>query len=140
MFDKTNALKDKNSAARYFAWIISKRYVKSQGGDTSGKFWNVSPWNVYYGKQVIFAHSLLKLFSAKAIDVALNRKDCQWQYTLREKKLKLAIQEEQSIIDNHKNKIKKKIEEANDIIIEKKDVSSLPAKKIGKTNKFNRLK
>lgn len=138
MFNREEALKDKNSAARYFAWVISKRYVKAKGGDPSGKFWNESPWNKYYGQQCMVAFSLLNHFSPRAIDAALNRKDCSWQYTLREKKLKTAIQEEQKKIDHKAEQIKRVIEKNEDVVVS--DVNSLPKARPGKKSKINRLK
>ena len=91
--------------AHLIAEIMCDREAKKKRIPLPHKFWNTDEWKKKYKMQIITATALLKLYSPEIILKTLNRKDCQWQYSLRESKFLDALNEEQMNADKQQKVI-----------------------------------
>lgn len=63
------------------------------------KFWEAPQWKLEFKKQLLFANTLLKLYSLKAIGQALRRKEAKNIYSLKAPWLDAIIKEEQEKLE-----------------------------------------
>lgn len=95
--------------AHLIAEIMCDREAKKKKIMLPSKFWNTEEWKKKYKLQIISATALLKVYSPELILKTLNRKDCQWQYSLRESKFLAALNEEQINFDKQQKTIEQSV-------------------------------
>lgn len=105
--------------AQYITELICEKLAKKNKKTLTLKFWENEEWSKFYRQQIIVANGLLKIYSDKAIVLALNSKKAWSIYSLRAPHLDPIIQEEEAKI--------KKITTEN--IIEVSDKDSLTHRK-----------
>lgn len=97
--------------AQLIAEILVGR--KFKGRSLPQKFWNLPEFKKDYRLAIISANTVLKIYEPQVILRALNRKDCDWCYSLRTEILQSAFKQEQNKI----NAEKKAIREAKKIVV-----------------------
>jgi hypothetical protein len=95
------------SAPQYLAELMCIRLAKKNNLPLPDKFWNTKEWRMPYKQQLMAAHALLKVYNARAVVAAVNRKEVSWMYSLRYDGLKQLIIEEQAKLERIEEKISK---------------------------------
>ena len=119
--------------AQYLAEIIVQREINKTKAKVPIKWWNHGEWKKRYAGQVVAANALLKKYEPRAILNALKRYDCSWQWSLREKNIKIACKEEQEKLD----KLKVAVENSNANF---SSATTTEVKKFGKPSKIDKLR
>ena len=105
------------TAAQLIAEIIITRKYKKKKKSLPFKFWNDPLYKAEFVKEIIAANTLLKVYNEIAVVNAVLRKDTEWMTSLRIKKWKEFIDEEQEKIDLNE----KQSQKSTDIVISSTD-------------------
>lgn len=122
------------SAPQYLAELMCMRLAKKNNLPLPDKFWNTTEWRMPYKQQLMAAHALLKVYNAKAVVAAVNRKEVSWMYSLRYDGLKQLIVEEQAKLARIEERIAKIETPVVDIATSKPQKPFSP-----KNNRINKL-
>lgn len=94
------------SCAQYLAELVTKRKADKDRVSLPSGWWNSTTWKTLFQRNIMAAHSLLKIFDEIAIIRGLKRKECSWCWTLNHKSLLPHFQEEQKQLEYEQQKIK----------------------------------
>ena len=95
------------SFPQYLAEIITKRKADKEKIVLQDKWWNHSSWKSLFQRNIMAAHSLIKIFDEQAILKGIKHKDCSWCYTLQHKCFIPIIKEEQQKLEFERKRLEK---------------------------------
>lgn len=121
--------------AQYLAEIMCIRMARKNKETLPVKFWNTPKWKMPYKQQIIAANALLKIYEPEHIIAAVNRKDCQWIYSLRFPGLNQKILEEKDRIE----KLNTNLSKVENIEYEPQLINEKPMEPFSKKNKLRNL-
>lgn len=120
------------TAAQFIVEMMVSRQALKKGIDLPDKFWNLKEWKSEYKRQIIKAHSYLKIYEPEIIIKTLSETDNKWINSLFYTRLNEMFQ---------KTKIKFDRESKETTLEYTENVESQPAKKFGnKQSKLNKIR
>jgi len=117
--------------AHYLAELVLSRQAKKRNQILSGKYWNETGWRTEYRKQLIAAHSILKLFEWSIVSAVLLSKDGNWIYSLSYRGL-IELAKKEALRVEHTQKV---LAQIKPIEVDKSNVEAVPVTERKSTTK-----
>lgn len=92
-------------AAQYLTDLMCEREAAKLGRHLFSKYWTDDFWKRKYSQHIIAVKSLLKIYEPQAIENALKRKEGRWILSFRVKQFIQLCTEEQTKIDEKREKV-----------------------------------